>query len=181
MKDFAQRRASRTVVGVHRHDVAHVGPPAPTHVSLCDGIPACLVFDLDIAEQAAVGLVEKNRIAVRAVVSEHVLQFPPDRRMAALVLRELIGVLGHAKCLADQRALHGGHGCSRSRSRRASAVGISCAVPWRMPGGNTRVFEMSVQCSRSVDASAPYLCSRYRSKYTIQRSPTRSAVGPSAQ
>src|SRR5262245_7454824 len=63
----------RSVVGVGRHHVTHVRPPAPAHIRRGHRVPPRFVIDLDVAEEVARGFVEVDRVGVDAMRDEHVL------------------------------------------------------------------------------------------------------------
>ena len=51
MEYLAQLGHPRAVVGIGGHDLAHVRPPPTAGRGFGDGVPALLVFQLDVPEQ----------------------------------------------------------------------------------------------------------------------------------
>ena len=84
VKDLSELARDRTAVGVGRHELPHVSPPAAAHVGLGHGGPACLVLDLDIREKIARVRIEVNRIGLDPVLDERLLELGPNRPVAAL-------------------------------------------------------------------------------------------------
>src|SRR5687768_4733838 len=67
VEDLAQVACDGTVVGIRRHQLAHVAPPAPADLGGGDGTPALLAVDLGVAEQLARLRIEVDGVVAHAV------------------------------------------------------------------------------------------------------------------
>ena len=85
MKHVPQLARDRAVIGIGRHDVAHVAPPALAFGHLRDRLPARLVLDLHVTKQLPGFRMQEDRVVVHAVGFQHTLEFRPDGAMAPLI------------------------------------------------------------------------------------------------
>src|SRR6188474_3647523 len=103
MKYLFQHDTHRAVIGIGRHQIAHVSPPPLAYVRRRDGTPLLFAFELDVAEQMIGGGIEKDRVRAHAVLEERALEILPDGLMPADVLSLLTGMDRHAKRFAHRR------------------------------------------------------------------------------
>src|SRR6187455_819909 len=105
VKHLGKGPRNRTVVGVRRHDLAHVRPPSAADIGRRDGRPPFFALDLRIGEEIARRRIDEDRVAQHAVRLERVGQLLPDGIVAALVLVRLPVVDRHAKGFTNHQTI----------------------------------------------------------------------------
>ena len=125
VEDFRDFEREGAVVGVGRHQFAHVRPPAAADVRRGDGGPLGFVRKLDVGEELARFRVEEDRVGADAVLEKRGLQLRPDGLMTAQIFRLAPGVDGHDECFSN-------HGSSSFLLRRRTSSAGSKLTDERM-------------------------------------------------
>jgi len=101
VENFAQIHGLWGVVGVGRHDIAHVLPPLLAYWGLGDGLPLRFVLDFDIGKELVCLGVKKDGVVMCSVLFQDRFQIRPDWLVAPLVLFFLAGIYRHHKRFTD--------------------------------------------------------------------------------
>ena len=101
VKYFAQFDGDRAVVGIARHDVAHVFPPALAFRSRSHRRPPDFICDLHVAEQLPRLRVEKDRVIGGTMGLQDRLKIGPNRPVPTFIFGFKTGIDGHDKGFAN--------------------------------------------------------------------------------